>query len=279
MSLPRYGRPSIVGLRPGGRGGTSGGRADLLALVVEFGWILAVLLLDRGASAGQQAMLGVATWVVLLGLLVRETSLVRVQVAVVIAFATVVEYTFAAGLGVYVYRLGGVFGVPSFVPPGHGIVYLAALTISRLAYVHARERYFVAAVVVVGGAWALWGLFLSPRRDVLGAFWFGCLLLFLVFGRRRTLYVGAFVAVTYLELIGTSVGTWAWQAHDPTGLIPIGNPPSGAAGGYGWFDLAAVTAAPLILGWHRRRLNRRRLRRDPAPLLRYPASYASDVSR
>jgi hypothetical protein len=53
--------------------------------------------------------------------------------------------------------------------------------------------------------------------------------------------------VTYLELLGTSVGTWTWRAHDPTGLVGIGNPPSGAAGGYGWFDLAAARFAPTLL--------------------------------
>ena len=47
--------------------------------------------------------------------------------------------------------------------------------------------------------------------------------------------------------MGTSLGTWAWSTHDPTGLVTIGNPPSGAAGGYGWFDLAAVLGAPAIL--------------------------------
>ena len=113
---------------------------------------------------------------------------------------------------------------------------------------------------MLGGAYAAWGLFLSPRTDVLGAFWYGCLVLFLLFGRRRTLYVGAFVAVTYLELLGTSLGTWAWQPHDPTGLVSIGNPPSGAAGGYGWFDLAAVTFAPLVVAAYDRRAARRRLR-------------------
>jgi hypothetical protein len=252
-------------------GGPAGTGADLTALAVAFGWILAVLLLDRDATAGQQALLGAATWGVLIGMLIRESVLVRVQVGVVIVFATLIEYTFAAGLGVYEYRLGGVFGVPSFVPPGHGIVYLAALLIGRLAYVRSKERWFVAGVVLIGGAWALWGVFLSPQPDALGAFWFLCLLGFLAFGRRRTLYVGAFVAVTYLEIIGTHLGTWVWQPQDPTGLVSIGNPPSGAAGGYGWFDLAAVALAPVLVVAWRRRANARRLRRDPAPMLRYPA--------
>jgi len=106
----------------------------------------------------------------------------------------------------------------------------------------------VTATVVVGGAYAAWGLSpLAPRLDVLGAFWFCCLLGFLRWGRSRLLYVGAFFVVTYLELLGTSLGTWAWQPHDPTGLVAMGNPPSGAAGGYGWFDLAAVTVGPALL--------------------------------
>jgi len=97
----------------------------------------------------------------------------------------------------------------------------------------------------------------SPRADLLGLFWYGCLLGFLAWGRSRLLYVGAFVVVTYLELIGTRVGTWEWQPYDPTGLVTMGNPPSGAAGGYGWFDLAAITLAPLLLGWWQRLSSRR----------------------
>ena len=53
------------------------------------------------------------------------------------------------------------------------------------------------------------------------------------------------MAVSWLEIAGTHLGTWAWGTHDPTGWVSIGNPPSGAAGGYGWFDLAALLAAPL----------------------------------
>jgi hypothetical protein len=35
--------------------------------------------------------------------------------------------------------------------------------------------------------------------------------------------------------------------------VSIGNPPSGAAGGYGWFDLVAVLAAPTMLRLRLRR--------------------------
>jgi hypothetical protein len=221
-------------------------------------WLPLVLLADRGADIWVQRGLGLLTWVLLLALLRREAPLVRAQVAVVVAFATAVEYTFSPLLHVYVYRLGN---VPAFVPPGHGLVYLCALAIGRSLWVRRREQALVAVTVLAGGAYAAWGLLVSDRPDVLGAFWYLCLVGFLAFGglagRSRRLYVGAFVVVTYLELLGTRLGTWAWSAQDPTGLVSIGNPPSGAAGGYGWFDLAAVLAGPAVLGVVMRRGGRR----------------------
>jgi hypothetical protein len=226
-----------------------------LPVPVTLTWVPLVLLLDRGGDLWFQRALGAGTWLLLVAMLRRETPLVRAQVAVVVAFATAVEYTCSPLLGVYVYRL---HNVPAFVPPGHGLVYLCALAIGRSAWVVARRQALMTATVVVAGAYAVWGLVWSPRLDVLGAFWFCCLLGFLRWGRSQMLYVGAFVVVTYLELLGTGLGTWAWQSHDPTGLVAIGNPPSGAAGGYGWFDLAAVLAGPVLLRLVRRAAGLRR---------------------
>jgi len=224
--------------------------ADLAVATVVMVWVPLVLLLDRDASISFQRLLGLGTWLLLLGLLRRETPLVRAQVAVVVVFATAVEYTFSPLLEVYVYRLDN---VPAFVPPGHGLVYLCALAIGRSALAGAWARPLVALTVVGLGTYALWGVVLGPRSDVLGAFWFVCLVGFLAWGPSRLLYVGAGIVVTYLEVLGTWLGTWTWQAHDPTGIVSIGNPPSGAAGGYGWFDLAALLAAPALLsGWCRR---------------------------
>jgi hypothetical protein len=219
-------------------------------------WITSVLLLDRDASLLQQRLLGVGTWVLLAVLLTRESTRTRVQVGVVVVFATAVEYCFAGWLGVYVYRLDG---VPWFVPPGHGLVYLGALAIGRSSYVARRRRVLVPATLLVSGAYAFWGLALSGRTDVLGAFWFLCLAWFLLRGRQpvrsrsrerspsNLVFVGAFLVVTYLELLGTGLGTWTWQVRDPIlGIVAMGNPPSGAAGGYGFFDAAALFLAPRL---------------------------------
>lgn len=214
-------------------------------------WVLVVLGLDTGASLGQQRLLGLGTWLLLLFALRSEDRATRLQVGVVVAFATVVEYVFAGWLGVYVYRLEN---IPAFVPPGHGLIYLAAFALGRSAWAHRHARPFLVSALVCCGAWALWGVTLSDRPDSLGMFWFGCLLLFAWKGKSPLLYAGAFVVVSYLELVGTSLGTWAWQPTDPTGLWTIGNPPSGIAGGYAWFDAAALYLAPRLLHrWDARR--------------------------
>ena len=99
----------------------------------------------------------------------------------------------------------------------------------------------------MAGAYALWGLMVSARPDLLGFLWFLCLVLWMRYARWPLVFVGAFVIVTYLELLGTALGTWTWSLTDPTGLISMGNPPSGAAGGYGFFDAAALFAAPWLV--------------------------------
>ena len=221
-----------------------GDRIGAPASVVMMGWLTLVLWLDSDGSHWLQRLLGLATWVVLLLALRRVTPAVRTQTAVVVAFATVVEFVCSPTLHVYLYRF---HNVPMYVPPGHGLVYLSAFALGRSSPVQRHLRAWTTAVIVVGGAWAGYGLFLAQRPDALGAFWFACLVLFLLFGPSKAVYVGAFAAVSYLELVGTSFGNWAWQSRDPTGWVSIGNPPSGAAGGYGWFDLAGLLAAPYLL--------------------------------
>src|SRR3954452_4517816 len=216
------------------------------------GWLTVVLWLDRAGGPGtlwQQRGLGLLTWLVPALALIRGTPLVRAQTLVVVAFATVVEYVFSPTLGVYTYRF---HNVPAYVPPGHGLVYLSAFALGHAVFLQPRLRAAAAALLALLGSWAAYGLLGAGRPDVLGAFWFTCLLLFVLFGPSTQVYVGAAVVVTWLELLGTHLGTWVWGTHDPTGMVSIGNPPSGAAGGYGWFDLVALLAAPALLSlWAR----------------------------
>jgi hypothetical protein len=223
--------------------------ADLVAAVGVLAWIGLVLLVDdvrvlAPVEPARQVVLGAASWFVLAALLRRERPLVRTQTLVVVALATCVEYTFSPLLQAYVYRIGT---VPLFVPPGHGLVYLAAMMLGRTPLFAAARRPLVVLTITAGAVWAASGV-LGPQHDLLGAFWFACLVAFLAWGPNPLLYVGAFLVVSYLELAGTALGTWAWAPTDPVlHVIGQGNPPSGAAGGYGWFDLYALLLAPRIL--------------------------------
>jgi hypothetical protein len=169
--------------------------APALAVIA---WIPGVLLLDRGASLGEQRLLGLASWVLLAVLLWGQDALTRLSVGVVVVYASLIEYTFSGYLHVYIYRLHGpgldAFDkVPSFVPPGHGLVYLAAVVLGRKL-----PRWSVPAAAIGVSAYALWGLFLSPQLDVLGALWAGCLLWWLWRGRDKRVYAAAMIVVTYL---------------------------------------------------------------------------------
>ena len=92
------------------------------------------------------------------------------------------------------------------------------------------------------------------------------LLWFTLRGSRPLVYAGAFLVTSYLELIGTGVGAWAWAHHDPTGMLSIGNPPSGIPGGYCFLDAAGVALGPRLGAlFERRPMAWPRLRLRPLP--------------
>jgi hypothetical protein len=103
--------------------------------------------------------------------------------------------------------------------------------------------------------------------DVAGAVGVPLLLVFLWRSRSRATYAGVFLVVAALELYGTSIGTWRW-AHDLPGLgIPDGNPPSGVASGYVWFDVMALLVAPWLVYVAGGTLNPKRWTRSSGDLL------------
>ena len=199
-------------------------------------------MLDHFATYPEQLVLGALTWCVLLGALCLAPLERRAQALGVVCFATIGEVTGSLIWGVYHYRL---HNLPLFVPPAHGLVYLTGLSLATAARHHARA--LVATAAAGAATWGLLGLTVLPRRDVAGAFGVPLLLLFLWRGRNRAIYAGVFLVVATLELYGTAIGTWRW-AHDLPGLgIPDGNPPSGVASGYVWFDVMALLTAPVAL--------------------------------
>ena len=95
--------------------------------------------------------------------------------------------------------------------------------------------------------WTTAGLTVLPRADVAGAVGAVALAIVLLRSRAAPVYAGVFVAVAALELYGTAIGTWRWAEVIPGLGVSQGNPPSGVASGYVFFDVVALALAPLLL--------------------------------
>ncbi len=224
-------------------------------------YLAALLALDHFASYPEQLTLGVVTFAVLFAALRRVSPERCAQALSVVAFATIGEATGSLLWGVYHYRL---HNLPLFVPPAHGIVYLTGVALAATLERHTRA--LTASAAVAAATWGLLGLTVLPRRDVAGAIGVPLLLLFLWRSRNRAIYAGVFLVVASLELYGTAIGTWRWAPTLPGLGIPDGNPPSGVASGYVWFDVMALLTAPAALSVIRRRRAGRTPRAGEPPL-------------
>jgi hypothetical protein len=228
------------------RAGSDVGNRPLLFAGGVVAIIVGFLALDQLASPSQQLLIGAATWAALLAASVPLSSEGRARVAIVVLVATTAEVLGSIVIGAYEYRLGN---LPAFVPPGHGLVYLAGLRISESAPVRRHRRAFLGAAIAIVAAWGIAGLALLGRADVLGAICAIVLIYVMVRGCAPTLYAGVFLMVALLELYGTAIGSWSWVQVVPGTPVPSGNPPSGIAGAYVLFDIAAIALAPRLLAW------------------------------
>jgi hypothetical protein len=211
---------------------------------------LAVLLaVDTGVDARAQLLLGLAAWVALVGALRGVSPMLRTQALVVVVVATGAELVGSILWGVYTYRLEN---LPSFVPPCHGLVYLAGATLAGAARSRLSQRLLVRGALGLVLLWGIAGVTVLPRLDVAGALGAVLLSVYLVRGRAPAVYAGVFLVVAGLELYGTALGTWTWAEVIPGTGVPQGNPPSGVASGYVCFDIVALALAPsLLAGWGR----------------------------
>jgi hypothetical protein len=206
--------------------------------------IAGFLGIDRFATFHEQLLLGAATWLILIASCAPLAPEDRARALLVVLVASCAEVLGSIVLGAYTYRLEN---LPAFVPPGHGLVYLGGLAISRSAPVRRHRRAFLGATIAIVAAWAVAGLALLGRTDVLGAMTGALLIYVMLRGRTPTLYAGVFLIVGFLEIYGTSIGAWHWAQTAPGTPLPAGNPPSGIAGVYVLFDIAAIALAPRLL--------------------------------
>jgi hypothetical protein len=197
-------------------------------------YIAAALAVEPYAGPGGVLAIGVATWLFLIAAVRALPRAERARVAAVVAITTGGEILGSLILSLYAYRRGG---IPAFVPPGHGLVYLAGLRLSESRVVRACARPLA---VAAGAAWVA----LTVRHDVVGAV--AMLVLLAAVVRGQALYACMFAVVAALELYGTGMGTWEWARHWPGLHVAMGNPPSGVAAGYCAFDALALRLGPRL---------------------------------
>jgi hypothetical protein len=194
------------------------------------------LLLERDAGGAGALALGILTWLVLLGACARLERAERRRVAALVAVATAGEILGSLILELYAYRHGG---IPAFVPPGHGLVYLAGRRLARVD----RPRLLVAVALAFTFAWGAARMLTGAPPDAAGIVAAAGLTAVLLRSPQAGLFAAMVLVVDGLELYGTALGTWTWAATWPGLGLSIGNPPLGAALGYVGFDWVALRIA------------------------------------
>ncbi|MCK5728312.1 MAG: hypothetical protein KAH08_03735 [Methylococcales bacterium] len=223
---------------------------DYIISFVAFLSVTIALTYDGSAPLEHQKVLAVIAWGILLPMLWGESQLIRMQVLVAMAFATLGENFASLYMEGYIYRFKN---IPMYIPAGHGIVYLTAVALGRSGLFQRYARQISILVIFIGGIWAVRGV--SPfveRPDTIGLFLFIIFLSCLYKGRSPMVYLGAFFITSWLELVGTQAGTWAWVEIDPVTGLTQGNPPSGIAAWYCLVDAVAMGAAKPLLDYANR---------------------------
>jgi len=222
-------------------------KRDYYIAAFTFACVAVTSMFEVSASVEKQHALGVIAWVLLGGLLLGESKETGMQVVIAVVFATIGEHFASLYMGGYTYRFEN---VPAYVPPGHGMVYLTAVALARSGLFVRYARGVAACVVLVWGAWSMWGISgYAEQGDALGALLFFVFVACLFTGRSPMVYLAAFFITTWLELLGTAVGAWKWAAIDPVLGLSQGNPPSGVGAWYCLVDAVAIAgAAPLLSG-------------------------------
>ncbi|TVZ56808.1 hypothetical protein OD91_2108 [Lutibacter sp. Hel_I_33_5] len=168
----------------------------------------------------------------------KATKRTREQIIYAVLIAIIGEYLFCLGFGMYTYRLEN---VPHYVPPGHAIMYLGVFYFVRQPKVIINRKNLELALYSINGLFATY--FLLFKNDVLG-FSLTVIIFYIVYKkpRERLFYLGMYLAIAILELIGTSYGCWWWPTtwFGKVSFIPSGNPPSGISFFYFGLDLGCL---------------------------------------
>jgi hypothetical protein len=208
-----------------------------LFLYIFFG-----LILDSTYVAGIfPATQHLATLALLSGFIIvykRSASRLRELMIYAVLIGFFGEYLFSVVLGMYTYRLGN---VPMYIPLGHAIVLVAVIYFCKKSVVKKNrkllEKVFTIFVLLYSS------LFLIFANDVFG-FIMSMLVLFLLRNkpRERLFYLSMYIAIAFLEIVGTSYGSWFWPetAYGVFPFLKSANPPSGISLFYFLLDLGSL---------------------------------------
>jgi hypothetical protein len=108
--------------------------------VAMLAYVGVAFVVEPFAGRAGELGIGATTWLVLLAAVRSSPRSERAQVAAVVLIATAGEVLGSLILGLYEYRRGG---IPAFVPPGHGLVYLAGCRLARSPVVRAHASSVV----------------------------------------------------------------------------------------------------------------------------------------
>jgi hypothetical protein len=197
------------------------------------------LALDRALVSGWLGQhlatvwtLGVFVWLYRLGQ--RDERAVLVLCMLIAGFGEVV---LSLVWGLYDYQFAN---VPLFVPPGHALLMTLGLLTAR--HLNLWQAWSVVFGGIVWGAYA-WGLFATrPGFDQFGVALFLVFVFCMLVSRAKALYAAMFVLALIMELYGTALGNWAWQALVPGTPLTAANPPYSAGAFYCLLDLLVLGA-------------------------------------
>jgi hypothetical protein len=191
------------------------------------------LWIDLYTEIPGQFAIGIAIWALLLWLLAPLPLQARAVFFACVAIATAGELFLSLVWGLYVYRLEN---VPLFVPPGHALMLLLGIALSRRMPESAARAILGLAGAYALAAWSIgWDTLAVPLFLVI-------MVAALALPAHRRLLASTFVLCLGLELYGTTLGNWSW-AHDVpwVGLVTT-NPPALAGAFYCALDALVLAA-------------------------------------
>ena len=194
------------------------------------------LLVDQFGDTWGQPLVVAATCLSFLWILHSVNGGGRTLMLLCLVYASIGEVLLSLVWRVYDYRLGN---LPLFVPPGHVMLFLLGLTIApRIS--DSMVRFVAVSAAILVSALALTG------RDTFSALLVAVFLASVVLGRERKLYATMFVLALVMELYGTWLGNWHWNAQvGRTGMVTL-NPPVAAGAFYCALDLLVMTTTRML---------------------------------